>query len=176
MTTIRDLQELSKMLQFSKTATALLHHLSKAKEDQPAYLDFLYDVFAYERKEREFAAYERRMKAASFPYMRTIDDFSLEEQKSLSKHQFNQLISLDWVDQSYNLVLLGPSGIGKTHLSIGLGTKAIKEGFKVMFVSMGEMIRLLKTQEITVKSANKIKRMKDAHSRASANLFWSLAI
>jgi DNA replication protein DnaC len=163
MATIKGVQELLTALRLSATSDELSNHLAKAKETQPAYVDFLHDVFQHEMQVRERRAYERRMTVATFPYIKTLDDFSLSEQKSLSKQQFNQLLSLDWIDQSYNLVLLGPTGVGKTHLSVGLGIKAVELGFKVHFVTMGEMIRLLKTQDITTRCARKIKQMKDSH-------------
>jgi DNA replication protein DnaC len=184
MSKTKKLQEVLNALRLSATANELSNHLEKAKEEQPAYVDFLHNIFKHEVKIREERAYERRMTAATFPYVKTLNEFSLDEQASMSKQQFNQLKSLDWVDQSYNLILLGPTGVGKTMLSVGLGIKAVDQGFKVVFVTMGEMIRLLKTQEITSRSAQKIKRMKDSHmiilddlmfmalSKQEANLFF----
>jgi len=163
MSKTKKLQDLLNALRLSAIADELPNHLERAKEEQPAYIDLLHDVFEHEVKIREQRAHGRRMTTAAFPYHKTLDDFSLDEQSSMSKHQFNQLKALDWVDQSYNLVLLGPTGVGKTHLSVGLGIKAVECGFKVFFVTMGEMIRLLKTQEITTRSAHKVKRMKEAH-------------
>lgn len=60
----------------------------------------------------------------------------------------------------YNVVLLGPTGTGKTSLSVGLGIPAIQAEYKVNFVPMGEMVHLLKTAEFTTRSENRIKRMK----------------
>jgi len=184
MSKSKKLQEILRELRLTATLNEVNNHLVRAKEEQPAYCDFLHDVFDHELQERLKRAHERRMQAATFPYEKELDEFLLDEQKSLSKQQFNQLSSLDWIDQSYNLVLLGPTGVGKTHLSVGLGIKAIGLGYKVYFVTMGEMIRLLKTQEITPRSFQKIKRMKDAHmiilddlmfmalTKQEANLFF----
>ena len=184
MSKSKKLQEILRELRLSAILNELDNHLIRAKESQPSYVDFLHEVFDHELQARLIKAHERRMQAATFPYEKTLDEFLLEEQKSLSRQQFNQLSSLDWIDQSYNLVLLGPTGVGKTHLCIGLGIKAVGFGYKVFFVTMGEMIRLLKTQEITPKSFQKIKRMKDAHmiilddlmfmalTKQEANLFF----
>lgn len=57
----------------------------------------------------------------------------------------------------YNIILLGPPGVGKTHLAIGLGLEAIQQGYKVMFISMGELIHILKTEEISRKSQTRMK-------------------
>jgi len=163
MSTTKKVQEMVKALRLTALSNEVPNLLAHAKEEQLAYVDFLHRVMNFELQARTTRAYERRLQAAMFPYTKTLDEFSLNEQKSLSKQQFNQLSSLDWVDQSYNLVLLGPTGVGKTHLSVGLGIKAVEQGYKVVFVTMGEMIRLLKTQDITTRSAHKIKRMKEAN-------------
>lgn len=68
-----------------------------------------------------------------------------------------------WLDQLYNLILLGPTGVGKTHLAIGIGIKAIQEGYKVAFISMGELIHVLKTEEMTRKSKLRLKRIREAN-------------
>lgn len=65
------------------------------------------------------------MKWACFPYFKTLKEFDLAEQQSLSKKQLKQLSELTWLEQSYNLILLGPPGVGKTHLAAGLGIEAI---------------------------------------------------
>lgn len=86
-----------------------------------------------------------------------MDEFNLDEQQSLSKKQLNQLKELTWIEQLYNIILLGPPGVGKTHLAIGLGLEAIQQGYKVMFISMGELIHILKTEEISRKSQMRMK-------------------
>lgn len=68
-----------------------------------------------------------------------------------------------WLDLLYNLILLGPNGVGKTHLAIGIGIKAIEEGDKVAFISMEELIHVLKTEELTRKSKLRLKRIREAH-------------
>lgn len=64
------------------------------------------------------------------------------------------------MEQAFNLILLGPPGAGKTMLAIGLGMEAIQKGFQVYFVTMGELIHLLKTEEFTHKSQVQLKRLK----------------
>ena len=91
-----------------------------------------------------------------------MDQFYLNEQESISKKQFNQLQELLWIEQLYNLILLGPPGVGKTHLAIGLGIEAIHRGYKVIFTTMGELVQTLKTEEITRKSQTRMKRIRNA--------------
>jgi DNA replication protein DnaC len=122
----------------------------------------------------------------AFPEYKPLDDFDLSEQQSLSKKQLKQLQELIWLEQAYNLILLGPPGVGKTCLSIGLGIEAISRGYRVTFVQMDELIRLLKTEEISRNSRAKVKRMVSsdlviiddlmfmAIDRHEANLFFQL--
>ena len=117
----------------------------------------------YEQQRRSEKVIEKRLKWASFPIYKTLEEFSLQEQPTLKKQSFNQLTDLAWLDQLYNLILLGPTGVGKTHLAIGIGIKAIQEGYKVAFISMGELIQVLKTEEMTRKSRLRLKRIREAN-------------
>jgi len=94
----------------------------------------------YEQKRREEKRIERHLKWATFPYHKTLNQLNLNEQQSLSQKQFNKLAELIWIEQLYNLILLGPPDVGKTHLAIGLGMKAIYSGYKVIFTTMGELV------------------------------------
>jgi len=128
------------------------------------------------------------MKWALFPYIKTLNEFIIEEQTAITERQLTQLKEFSWLEQSYNLILLGPPGVGKTFLAVGLGIEAIHihRGFQVYFVTMGELIQLLKTQEFTHKSQVQLKRLQAsdlviiddlvymAMDQREANLFFQL--
>ncbi|WP_312753576.1 ATP-binding protein [Rummeliibacillus suwonensis] len=65
-------------------------------------------------------------------------EFNLSDQTSISRCQLDQLKEMNWLEQLFNLILLGPPSIGKTHMAIGLGIEAIQKGFQVTFVTMGD--------------------------------------
>ena len=129
---------------------------------------------------------ERRLKWARFPYQKTLLEFSIEAQNSLSERQLTQLQEINWLEQQYNLILLGPPGVGKTHLAVGLGIEAINKGYQVYFVTMGELIQLLKTEEFAHKSQVQMKRLRAsdlviiddlmymAMDQREANLFFQM--
>ena len=146
----------------SESANYLPALLKEAEKGDMTYLSFLNSILSYELKRREEKLLERRLKWAAFPTHKTLDEFNLDEQQSLSQKQLNQLRELVWIDQLYNIILLGPPGVGKTHLAIGLGLEAIQQGYKVMFVSMGDLIHTLKTEEITRRSQTKMTRIRKA--------------
>lgn len=70
---------------------------------------------------------------AQFPSLKTLDDFDFDLQPSVDEDRIRNLAGLDFIKKSENVLFLGPSGIGKSHLSIALGYEAIKAGYKVKF-------------------------------------------
>lgn len=181
---LKQLTQLLSHLRFAETSKALPELITKANQSNPSYAEFLNEVFSYENSRREEKAQDRRMKQAAFPYYRTLSEFDLTEQPSLSEKNFNRLKDLTWIEQTYNLILLGPTGVGKTFLSVGLGIKAVQEGFQVSFVTMGELVHLLKTADISRKSEVRLRRIKTssllilddlmfmAMDKSEANLFF----
>lgn len=179
-------QERLRTLRMSESAEYLPSLLKEAEMNDKSYLGFLNSILEYEQKRREEKLLERRLKWAAFPSHKTLDEFNLDEQQSLSRKQLNQLKELIWIEQLYNIILLGPPGVGKTHLAIGLGLEAIYQGYKVMFITMGELIHTLKTEEISRKSQTRLKRIRDANlliiddlmfmamDQHEANLFFHL--
>ena len=157
--TVKELQSQFKQLRLAETAEELPKLLREAEQVSWTYLELLEAITHFELNKREEKSIERRMKWARFPYHKTLMEFEVKEQNALSERQLTQLQELNWLEQQYNLILLGPPGVGKTHLSVGLGIEAIQKGFQVYFVTMGELLHLLKTQEFTHKSQVQIKRL-----------------
>ncbi|MEQ6376782.1 IS21-like element helper ATPase IstB [Bacillaceae bacterium S4-13-56] len=162
MSQLNQLQDMMRNLRLAETANHLPTLIRAAEEKDSSFTQFLLDVATYEQHRREAKQLEKRLKWATFPFYSTLDEFNLEEQKSLSNKKLNQLKDLTWVEQLYNIILLGPPGVGKTHLSIGLGMEALNQGYKVIFTTMGDLINVLKTEEITRKSKTRMKRIKEA--------------
>lgn len=162
MSQMKRLQDILRNLRFGETAAFLPALLENAETNDDTHATFLMNVMEYEQKRREEKKIERHLKWATFPYHKTLEKFNLGEQNSLSQKQFNKLKELIWIEQLYNLILLGPPGVGKTHLAIGLGMKAIYQGYKVIFTTMGALVQTLKTEEVTRKSQTKMKRIRNA--------------
>ncbi|GAA0496889.1 IS21-like element helper ATPase IstB [Salinibacillus aidingensis] len=183
---LEQLQQQLKTLRLSETASYLPVLIRQAESEDWTYQSFLHELTGYELKRREEKQVERRLKWAAFPAHTTLDMYNLEEQQTLSRKQMNQLKELTWIDQLYNLVLLGPAGVGKTHLATGLGIEAINQGYRVMFITMEELIRTLKSEDITKKAQTKMKRIRDSNlviiddlmfmamEQREANLFFHL--
>lgn len=184
--TVKELQEQFRQLRLAETAEELPQLLREAKKSSWTYLEFLESITAFELTKREAKSVERRMKWARFPYVKPLNEFRVEEQSALTERQLAQLLEFSWLEQQYNLILLGPPGVGKTFLAIGLGIEAIQRGFHVYFVTMGELMQLLKTQEFAHKSQVQMKRLQAADlviiddlmymamDQREANLFFQL--
>lgn len=123
-------------------------------------IELLEELTTFELKKREEKSIEKRLNWARFPYHRPIHMFRVEEQDAITERQLKQLREYEWLEQNYNLILLGPPGAGKTLLSVGLGIEAINKGFQVYFITMGELIQLLKTEEYVNKSKIQLKRLR----------------
>ncbi|MCL9797697.1 ATP-binding protein, partial [Frankia sp. AgKG'84/4] len=139
-------------MRWSESATHLPTLISQAEAEDWTYRMFIDHLTAYEQKRRDEKQIEKRLKWAGFPFYKTLDAFNLNEQRSLSKMQINQLKEFTWIDQLYNLFLLGPTGVGKTLLSTGLGIDASPQGDKVACSSRGDRLHTVKTAECTRKS------------------------
>lgn len=146
-------------LNLTEAAQILEDSLHKAQAKDWTCGQFLQHLLKHEMTRREEKQQAKRLKWAAFPYIQRLDEFRLEEQQSLSKRQLTQLRELLWLEQTYNLILLGPPGTGKTCLSVGLGIEALEKGYRVSFIGMDALIHLLKTQEIARTSQTRLKRI-----------------
>ena len=86
---------------------------------------------------------KRKIKAAKFPYFKTIDDFDFNRLEHVSSAHLWELASCDFIKSRQNIVMIGNSGSGKTHLSIGLGLKACNAGFNVKFYTAANLVNEL---------------------------------
>ncbi|NYF26055.1 IS21-like element helper ATPase IstB [Sporosarcina sp. JAI121] len=159
---VEDLQSQFQRLRMTETSKELPTFLRKAESNSWTYQEFPRELLTYEERRREEKMIERHLKMAKFPYQKTLEEFDLKEQPSISERQLRQLRELSWLEESFNLIFLGPPGVGKTHIAIGLGLEAILKGYRVLFISMGELIPLLKTEEYLRKSQLQMKKIRDA--------------
>lgn len=112
--------------------------------DNIDHLGFLLQVVELELIERERKAAERRLKAARFPAPKTLDDFDFTARPSVNKPQLLDLVRGDYLSKRENVLLIGPSGTGKTHLATTLGMAACAQGKRVRFWRVTELITTLR--------------------------------
>jgi DNA replication protein DnaC len=112
--------------------------------DNIDHLGFLLQVIELELIERERKAAERRLKSARFPAPKTLDEFDFAARPSVNKPQLLDLIRGDYLTKRENVLLVGPSGTGKTHLATALGMAACAQGKRVRFWRVTELITTLR--------------------------------
>ncbi len=101
------------------------------------FLDHLLDAEVSARYERDVAM---KTKLAHFPFAKTLDQFDFAFQPSISERQIRELATLRFVANGENVLLLGPPGVGKTHLAIALGMAAIQQAISVYFTTMVDLL------------------------------------
>jgi DNA replication protein DnaC len=111
------------------------------------HLSFLLQLCELELIERERKAAERRLKAARFPAAKTLDGFDFTARPSLNKPLVLDLVRGDYVTRRENILLVGPSGTGKTHLALALAIAACGQGRRVRFWRVTELITTLREAE-----------------------------
>jgi DNA replication protein DnaC len=84
-----------------------------------------------------------RTRLARFPFIKGLETFDFAYQPSLDKKPLTALATCHFIEHGENLVILGPPGVGKTHLAVGLGLKAIAQGYRVLFTTAAAMIATL---------------------------------
>ena len=127
-------------LRLNTAKANLIRHLRTAQERDLSTLEMLDALLTDEltaRKERSIIV---NTKLAHFPAMKTIDSFKLDMQPSLDRRVINELQTLAFVERAEGIALLGPSGVGKTHLAIGLGMKALQAGIRAYFLSAQDLL------------------------------------
>jgi DNA replication protein DnaC len=107
------------------------------------YVDFLDRLLATEIEARSARDIAMKTKLAHFPATKTLEDFDFAFQPSISERQIRELATLRFVAQGENVLLLGPPGVGKTHLAIALGMLAISQGVSVYFLTVADLLDLL---------------------------------
>ena len=109
------------------------------------YQGFLAQALEAEWRGRQQRGIESRLRLARFPWLKTVEQFDFEFQPSLDRKVVRELAGVSFIERTENVVLLGPPGVGKTHLAIALGVKAVEAGYSVLFLTleslMGRLVR-----------------------------------
>ncbi|TQM01653.1 IS21-like element helper ATPase IstB [Pseudonocardia kunmingensis] len=116
---------------------------AQARDLNWSHEEYLTAVLERQVADRESAGTTMRIRTAHFPQVKTLEEFNLDHLPSLRRDLLAHLATGTFVAKAENVILLGPPGIGKTHLAIGLGVKATQAGYSVLFDTASNWITRL---------------------------------
>jgi DNA replication protein DnaC len=137
------LGEQMQRLRLFKSRERLEAFLQEATTKEMSYADFLDLLLTEEVSSKTQKNITMRTHLARFPFVKGLDAFEFGYQPSIDKKQLQNLAACHYIENGENVVLLGPPGVGKTHLAVGLGLKAIERGYRVFFTTAAGMIATL---------------------------------
>jgi DNA replication protein DnaC len=159
MQSINQVAQCFRGLKFNNLADSLEEVLKEAEARQWSYLQFAAAMVEKEiqlRTSRRLALNKRK---AEFPVMKHLDEFDYQYQTTISKRQINQLLDFSFIDNRQNILFIGPPGVGKTHLAIGIGLRAVEAGYRVMFNTMLGLNEALELAELKGELKKKINEL-----------------
>ena len=125
-------------------------------------MDMLISFLDYQYRQKQSQAAAARLRNARFPRIKTFKEFDFNELTGITAEQVKRLCDFVWLEQAFNVVVLGAPGLGKTHIVTALGYSAAHAGYSVCFVTLESLIRLLKTAEISKTSKARLTQLRRA--------------
>ena len=138
-----ELTHLFRAMKAPAAARALPNLAERARQEEWSYERFAEALLSTELSSRESSGGRLRIRAARFPAHKTLEEFDFTFQRSVKKQVIEHLGQLDFLHAKQNVILLGPPGTGKTHISIALGIRACLAGHRVIFKTATEWVAFL---------------------------------
>src|SRR5487761_2432369 len=141
------IRELCDQLGISTMARDLSTIAERAAKEEVSYQQFFERMLICEHHERQSRSRTLLTRTAGFPAIKTLEQFDFKFATGAPKALLTELASLTFVERAENVVILGPSGVGKTHLAIALGYLATQHGHKVRFTTAADLVMTLETAQ-----------------------------
>lgn len=137
------LAEHLRKLRLVKSGERLEALLQEAASRELPYAEFLEQVLGEEVAAKASKNIAMRTAMARFPFVKPLETFDFAYQPSIDRKQLQQLATCHYIEHGDNVIVLGPPGVGKTHLAVSLGLKAIEAGYRVLFTTAAHLIAVL---------------------------------
>lgn len=159
MSSIESVSQKYRSLHLTAMAQGLEQMLGAAEANAVSYLQFAETLIERELLQRNSKRIEQNKRRAEFPVHKSLDEFDYRFQTTISKREVNGLLDFGFIDNRENVVFIGSPGVGKTHLAIGLGLKAIEAGYKVGFHTALGLIETLELAELKGELKKRINQL-----------------
>jgi DNA replication protein DnaC len=140
MTAIERLHQALATLGLTELDAVLEARLERAAKAEPAYGELLLELLECELAARRERYLRTRMRLAHLPAVKTLETFDFRFQPSIDERQIRELQTLRFVHEASNVILLGPPGVGKTHLAIALAVEAVRAGCGAYFITAHDLV------------------------------------
>lgn len=138
--TYQRLREHLAYLGLQTAAERLAPALQQAERERPAYAELLEELLGAEVTATEARRLERRLRLAGFPHGKTLAEFDFDAQPGLDRSLIEELATLRFVAEHSNILLIGPPGVGKTMLAVGLARKAVEAGYRGYYTTAADLV------------------------------------
>jgi DNA replication protein DnaC len=128
----------------------------KATKSKLTYQEYLVLLLEMEVKRKLENSTNTKLIKSKFPFTKTIDEFDFTFQPNLPEKEIIRLSSLSFIEEKSNVIFLGPPGVGKTHLSVGLGVKACLARYRVLFLTLKKLLEELYIAQVEGTLAEKL--------------------
>ncbi|QOC21564.1 ATP-binding protein [Wenzhouxiangella sp. AB-CW3] len=159
MSRLEQTQSQYRSLRLSATAGHLGELLAQAEANELSYLEFARQIAEHELAERTRRRIDRHLKQAQLPAHKPLEAFDYRHQTTITKRQVSALLDFGFIDERQNLVFIGPPGVGKTHLAIGIALKAIEAGYKVLFRTALALVEDLELAEMKGELKKRLRQL-----------------
>jgi DNA replication protein DnaC len=133
--------------------------IERAEHAQLGYREFLDLVLESEVGVLEGRRYQARLKMAGLPHHKTLDDFDISFQPDLDAKRLAELRSLRFIERKVGALILGPPGVGKSHISVGLAMEALARGYMVRYYTLDDLVRGLRHADALGKLPSKLAQL-----------------
>jgi len=157
------LKEQLKVLGLRKTQQIFEEEAEKAIKTKLGYIGYLSKLVEEETLAKTDRSINRRIQTAKFPWVKTLEEFDFSFQLSVDEEKVLKLSDLSFIDKKENILLLGPPGVGKTHLAIALGIKACMARYRVLFQSADDVVGYLYASLVDSTTGKKLDALSRLH-------------
>lgn len=157
MNNYQQLCENLKALKLTQISLQLDEYINKVNEGNISLVDALCELTSKEIEVKNFNATNAMVKVAGFPHLKEIKDFDFDFQPKINKKQFLDFESLRFLESNSNIILIGNSGVGKTHLATSIGIAAAKKRISTYFIKCQDLIEQLKKAHLENRLESRIK-------------------